>query len=203
MTQLEVFQNEPTDGGGDYFNANNAGVGKPGGSSRDRSNSSGEKDGNGKRKKKKKKKGSGSSDNKSKSKKKGSVFMGCCCDMRRACIILNIVNMFLMILLDVLVINIIAIPQVIALMILLTVVSCTFSCIGIMGALRYNTLMVIAAAVWYCPAIFINLYNKDLISAIVSGIFAYAHIVFGQELKSGIMTKENYNKNEIHSCCCV
>ena len=201
MVHLEVFQNEPTeDGGGDYYNAANTEKLEPDGG---RSDSSGGKAGGEGGKKSKKKKGSKSkSSSTKKNKKKGSLFMGCCCDMRRACIIVNIVNMMLMILLDILVINIIAIPQVIALMILLTIVSCVFSVVGIMGAIKYNKWMVIAAATWYCIAILINISNKDLISAVVSGIFAYAHYTLVQEIRHGIMSKENY-PNEIHSCCCV
>ena len=74
--------------------------------------------------------------------------------------------------------------------------------LGIWGAKNYIGWMVIVSACWYVTSTVLSLLGGDIGGAIMSGFFAYPHVVFYQEMKKGIMTEENY-PNEIHSCCCV
>ena len=152
--------------------------------------------------------------------KQGHLYMGCCCDTRRATIIVNIVNLVLALLSALLyglasgfAINELdddAIKQDLAnkggaiagIIALFFVIALTFSTLGIYGALKYNKCMVIAAAVWYGLSSLVSLSGGDILGCVLAGLFCYPHIVFVQEMQKGIMTEENY-PNEIHSCCCV
>ena len=85
---------------------------------------------------------------------------------------------------------------------LFAVVTMVNSGLGIWGAKNYIGWMVLVSAGWYCWTAFTSLLGFDLIGVIWAASFAYPHFLFYQEMKKGIMTRENY-PNEIHSCCCV
>jgi hypothetical protein len=74
--------------------------------------------------------------------------------------------------------------------------------LGITGAKEFTEWKVGVAAGWYCIGALLSLLGLDIIGVICSALFAYPHIVFIQEMRKGIMTEENYPKEE-HSCCCV
>ena len=152
--------------------------------------------------------------------KEGHLYMGCCCDTRRATIIVNIVNLVLAVITaliyglasgiavneldDDAIKNDIAnksgaIAGIIA---LFFVIALTFSGLGIYGAMKYNKCMVISAAVWYGLSALVSLSGGDVLGCVISGLFCYPHVMFVQEMQKGIMTEQNY-PNEMHSCCCV
>jgi hypothetical protein len=152
--------------------------------------------------------------------KQGQLFFGCCCDMRRAVFIVNVMNicfaLFGIAMYSVLsrdgfsenfdddmtVYELDAISDYKGRAIAFGIVSVICSLIGIYGAVRYNSWMVIIAAVYYCISVTMKIVPFDLSGMLMAGVFAYPHFVFIKEVNNGIMTAENY-PNEIHSCCCV
>jgi hypothetical protein len=86
--------------------------------------------------------------------------------------------------------------------IFLTLVTIGVSFLGIMGAKDYIEWKVMVAAAWYIIGALLSLRGLDVIGVIFSALFAYPHIVFIQEMRNGIMTEENYPKEE-YSICCV
>ena len=143
--------------------------------------------------------------------RRGHTFLGCCCDTRRAVIIIDsilLVMAFISILASA------AIPDswlddnevdrhwrlyVIGYAIAGIVSLST----GIWGALRYKVWMIWVAGVWHVIMAIIDLVSVSLIGLILSGIFAYPHFVLASEIRRGIMEPETYKQREEHSCCCV
>ena len=145
---------------------------------------------------------------------------GCCCDTRRATIVVNIISasfaslgiLALAFFVTPTLVNSVDDDEVkqdlaeaskfawVGILILCSSVLCSGT--GIYGALKYNGTMVLVAGVWYSVNSLFNLLGGDVIGAIMSGFFAYPHFVLHQEMKKGIMTEINY-PNEKHSCCCV
>ena len=152
--------------------------------------------------------------------KQGQLFFGCCCDMRRAVVIVNVMNICFALsgiamyyLLsrdgfsenfddDLTKYDLEAISNYKGRAILFGIVSVLCSLIGIYGAVQYNSWTVILAAVYYCISVLTKIVPFDLSGMLMAGLFAYPHFVFIKELNNGIMTAENY-PNEINSCCCV
>jgi hypothetical protein len=98
-----------------------------------------------------------------------------------------------------------------------------FSMFAIFGAIRYNIWLVGAniacLIISFIFDILVNVatsnsnsdYNSDfnysvvfyvVFSLIIHALFIYPHVMFIREVRSGIMTKENYSEEE-QSCCCV
>lgn len=145
---------------------------------------------------------------------------GCCCDTRRATVIVNIINVVFSILTlagigvftsdgfasqfdDDAVKAELAIASSNAwAAYLVACLSIVCGGLGIYGAKEYKGWMVLISGVWHCVCIILSIVTGGISSAIMSGFFAYPHFMFYQEMKKGIMTEENY-PNEMHSCCCV
>lgn len=147
-------------------------------------------------------------------------FCGCCCDTRRATIVVNIISLvFTCIFLlgvgtftsdsfassfddD----NVKKEMEVFADNAWVTYLSLgasfVFYSLGIYGAVKYNTVMVLVAAAWYCLQVVFSIWSLDITGAILPCLFVYPHIVFYNEVKQGIMSEANY-PNEQYSCCCV
>jgi hypothetical protein len=152
--------------------------------------------------------------------KQGHLFFGCCCDMRRAVVIVNVMNICFALLGiamyyllsrdgfsenfddDLTKYELEAISNYKSRAIAFGIVSVLCSLIGIYGAVQYSNWTVVLAAVYYCISGLTKIVPSDLSGMLMAGIFAYPHFVFIKELNNGIMTAENY-PNEIHSCCCV
>lgn len=147
-------------------------------------------------------------------------FMFCCCDCRRATIIVNIINLcfaaiglfgFIAFLFnagnpedldgigidDGYTLKDYA-PLVIVIM-LLTMIGFI---LGILGAIKYKIWMIVIAIFVYCITAIFELLSFSIIGFIITGLFAYPHFVLVHEIRRGIMTKERY-PIEQQSCCCV
>ena len=74
--------------------------------------------------------------------------------------------------------------------------------IGIWGAVAFSTWQIYVALTMYSINFFVNLFSFNLAALLMAGFFAYPHIFFIQEIRKGIMTRDNYH-NEEQSCCCV
>jgi hypothetical protein len=145
---------------------------------------------------------------------------GSCCDTRRATIIVNIINItssiFGLVGIGMLtsssfadqfdddaVKSELAVATSSAWVIyLLACLSIVCGGLGIYGAKEYKGWMVLVSGVWYAINAVLSVLGGAIGGAVMSGLFAYPHFVFYQEMKKGIMTKENY-PNEKYSCCCV
>jgi hypothetical protein len=82
------------------------------------------------------------------------------------------------------------------------IVEMVFYGMGVYGAISYNQWLVASALVLYSVLVAYNAAYFNIPGVIGNALFAYPHWFLIQEIRSGIMTKENY-PNEKHSCCCV
>lgn len=153
--------------------------------------------------------------------KQGHKCCGGCCDMRRAVIIVNLVNILLLVLgtmgtLSLLEINKSATDDdkvaetleefnnlSLAGFITTQCVKIVVSILGIVGAIRYNIILVGICVAMYAAnciwaAVFLN-----IAGVVYAVFFAYPHFFFMNEVRAGIMSQENYKVNEEQSCCCV
>lgn len=149
-----------------------------------------------------------------------SLFLGVCCDMRRATIIVNIadISLSLLSLMGFIIMGSSAFASVIEddavqeqlayarqfvwLSILFFSLSILTSLCGIMGALRFNGALVLISALWHCLSTITSFLVGDYLPMLLPILFAYPHFVLYKEIRQGTMTAESYAK-ERHSCCCV
>lgn len=156
------------------------------------------------------------------SKRQGHLCCGGCCDMRRAVIIMNIVNAALvaMGLMGVLAAknlvdtDAIQDDEVAAVLggedgslpfgwlVASSVIRLILAGFAIYGAIKYNYILVIIGALSYVYEVVLSLWGLNFIGLLYPALFLYPHIFLVKEIRSGIMTALNY-PNEKHSCCCV
>jgi hypothetical protein len=162
-----------------------------------------------------------------KQRKQGHKCCGGCCDMRRAVIIVNTINIVLIVIGTIMLIiahnsnvhlekiynddevksqveTAMAAVQKMPLgaLIAFEILQIVVYAAGIVGALRYNIYLVGVSMAGYCFAIAVNLMTLNIFGLICPAFFAYPHLFFIQEVRKGIMSKENYYNEEM-SCCCV
>lgn len=145
---------------------------------------------------------------------------GCCCDTRRAVIVVNIISLALASL-AVLSLAVLSSEKyaaqfdddemqaaldeldgvAVGVSIGVAVLGMLCNAAGLIGAFKFNNIGIIVAAIWYAAECLRSLFFFDLAGAIMAGFFAYPHIVFYQEMKRGIMTPGNY-QNEEKCCVC-
>jgi hypothetical protein len=145
---------------------------------------------------------------------------GCCCDTRRAVIVVNIVNICLAAL-SVLLISTFTSEKFLAsldddqnreawssvekgavgfnIAIGLLGTACSIS--AIYGAIKYNRMFVMIGAIWFALEAVRCMIFYDIGFLLISAFFWYPHVVFYREVSVGIMTPGNYPKEE--KCCCV
>jgi hypothetical protein len=154
--------------------------------------------------------------------KRGHTFCGCCCDTRRAVIIVNI---FMLTCTVISVVTIALGAQLLnamgdgddeaqqeaaqqlnsiplGLLFAMVIIQAVFFVFGIMGAIKYTTWMLSVALIGYTLYFVMNLLSSNFLYIGLPVLFAYPHFVLISEINQGIMTPDNY-PNEVHSCCCV
>jgi uncharacterized membrane protein len=154
--------------------------------------------------------------------KQGHAFCGGCCDVRRAVIIVNIINVvFASLGLVTMGGLMVATSQnydddevqaamttfneanlSMAVLITLIAVKLVANGLGIYGAATYNIWMVGISLVVYCIDFVMGLVAANVIGLVIACVFDYPHFFFIKEVRSGIMSEANY-VNEKQSCCCV
>ena len=153
--------------------------------------------------------------------KQGHKCCGGCCDMRRAVIIVNIINCTFLLLA---IMSLAAIKgadpdnytddevskaladvdgESVGAVIAISVIKLAINALGIYGALQYNIIMVGLSCAVYCIDFFFALLAVNIFGLLYAGFFAYPHFFYIKEVKAGTMTPENYPINERQSCCCV
>jgi len=86
--------------------------------------------------------------------------------------------------------------------IILSAIKIPLNGLGIYGALKFKHWPVMVALVAYSIQVFLHVFSFSFGGLLLSGFFAYPHVVFLKELKSGVMSEMNY-PTERFSCCCV
>jgi hypothetical protein len=154
----------------------------------------------------------------------GHSFCGCCCDMRRAVTIINIMNAILALIFIVLygigssdkaienaqefydddsVLNNLELAQDTRGIMFGLLLTCWIGVLlGIRGAQTYTIWMVWIASIVYCCVVTVSIMVRSLPVAIVAAIYVYPHFVLIHELQRGTMSAERYVLEQ-HSCCCV
>ena len=167
--------------------------------------------------------------NSSSSSSSSHLFCNCCCDCRRACLVINAISIVLKIVMICIVgiggkyisNNIQQIETDIdddayrkqvdqfveegGIQIVETVVD-FFSMIsiglhicGIYGALQFKQWGIIVAGSTYTVSLLFGVLALDFGAVVMGGLFLYPHIMMYKEMKEGIMTEYNYHK--IAHCC--
>ena len=155
--------------------------------------------------------------------KQGHSCCGCCCDTRRAVIIVNLIMICFNVLSTLILITGIDLlvegaaqadddtvkntatelkvfPEV--LFVIWVCLQILFNVLGILGAINYSKWMIVATLLGYILSFIGNLLELNLAGMILSGFFAYPHYFFLSEMHFLIMTPDNY-PNEVQSCFCV
>ena len=148
---------------------------------------------------------------------------GGCCDMRRAVIIVDAVGIFICIFYAIYFAILAKVveetdsptfdaqtkDQVEGMMIKMEHVFLTLMAIkiplnglGIYGAVKFKFWPVGVALAAYTVEFIIDMFAFNIGGLLLAGFFAYPHVVFLRELKSGVMSELNY-PTEKYSCCCV
>lgn len=73
---------------------------------------------------------------------------------------------------------------------------------GVYGAYTFNQYLVGLSLSSYALEGVFALLSFNLAGVLLAGFFAYPHVFLIQEIRAGIMTRDNYPIEE-QSCCCV
>ena len=156
----------------------------------------------------------------------GHSFCGLCCDMRRAVIILNSINLGIALFGIVLVAYVTSdkfqdyandvedddyayrlslyLEEQRRSIYIGFVIAMVMYVIGVLGGIRFNHLIVVVVTIWYCVLVITNMiFTFSLYAILWNTLCLYPHIVFLVELQRGIMTYDRYDAYEKQSCCCV
>ena len=137
--------------------------------------------------------------------KLGGKCCGCCCDYRRAVIIVNAVGIALGLLGLVLSFGLSGSGFI------FVILDIIFSIVAIVGAIQYNVIMVGLTVAWLViqfvhtvvVVIIVGGTVLDIVlSVVITALFIYPHVGFIREVKSGVMSRETYPREEF-SCCCA
>eukprot|EP00536_Pseudo-nitzschia_multiseries_P006510 jgi/Psemu1/296267/fgenesh1_pm.139_\ len=134
--------------------------------------------------------------------KRGHVFCGFCCDVRTACLVVNIIALSFAAL------GLVSLaPQMdrpgferFGIFMATFVLGIIANSLGVYGALKFKNIFVLIAAIWFgLEALLSLVLFMDFVGCAVSLFFLYPHIMFIREMQSGVMTKENYVHEK--NCC--
>eukprot|EP00542_Grammatophora_oceanica_P017314 CAMPEP_0194048406 /NCGR_PEP_ID=MMETSP0009_2-20130614/27196_1 /TAXON_ID=210454 /ORGANISM="Grammatophora oceanica, Strain CCMP 410" /LENGTH=172 /DNA_ID=CAMNT_0038694259 /DNA_START=51 /DNA_END=569 /DNA_ORIENTATION=- len=158
--------------------------------------------------------------------KQGHKCCGGCCDVRRASIIVNIVNIIISLLF---MLEFIFIDKIVAkdeevindeeqlnnlhtaaaiikklegLLVFFLMIKIACSAVGIHGAYTFSVPKVGVALGCYTVFLIFDVLTLSFGGILMDAFFAYPHIYLIMEMNEGIMSPENYI-NEEQSCCCV
>jgi len=76
-----------------------------------------------------------------------------------------------------------------------------FASIGILGAWKYNKVLVFVVAFWCCIDLVWSVLTARPIAAVVVAFFIYPHIALFLALKNAKITPDNY-ESSVDYCCC-
>ena len=148
--------------------------------------------------------------------KQGHICCGCCCDVRRGSIIVDIISIVTLIV-DIIALFAIstiddadddhiqqALEDLNPLSLTVIFVSEIFLLGGaIWGAIQFSPSLVLVGFIVYAIGGIMSMLSFNFIGIITNLLFAYPHWFLYQEIKTGIMSSSNYYYIEEQSCCCV
>lgn len=86
------------------------------------------------------------------------------------------------------------------LFIVVELVGLLFTTLGIVGAVKFNRCLVLTCAIWYCFEAIFAMCVAVWWAAIIKGFFAYPHIVLFAALTTGKISRQRYTIERY--CCC-
>ena len=154
---------------------------------------------------------------------KSHTCCGCCCDTRRAVVVVNIISMsfaaLALLSLTLLTSNSQLASQFdddevqafldemdgasIGLSVGLALLGMLCNGFGLFGAYKFHQMSIIVASIWYVAECIRACVYLDIFGVVMAGLFLYPHIVFYRELSSGIMTSASYPIERKCCECCV
>jgi hypothetical protein len=146
----------------------------------------------------------------------------CCCDTRRAVIVVNIISITFAAL-AVLSISLLtndkfaakfdddevqaAVNEIdgatLGITIGVAVIGMICNACGIFGAYKFHKISTVIAGLWYFAECIRACYFCDLPSLVMAAFFMYPHVVFYQEVSNGIMSPASYPQEQQSCNCCV
>jgi len=140
--------------------------------------------------------------------RKSQLCCGSCCDLVRACIIVNIFDIILVTAL-LIVWAVIGLEEDMAKDItgvggmgrIVVCIAIPFGLLGIYGALKFNKYAVLLTGIWYIVYLVLCAVHKVIFTTLVSVFFAYPHIHLALALHAGTITAQNYSVTEKYCCC--
>ena len=148
---------------------------------------------------------------------------GCCCDTRRAVVVVNIVSIsfatLALLSLTLLTTSADLASQLdddevqafldemdgasLGLTIGIAVLGIICNACGLFGAYKFHQISIIIASIWYVVEMIRAGVYLDPFGVVMAGLFLYPHIVFYRELSSGLMTPVSYPSERQCCECCV
>mmetsp|Transcript_12391 Transcript_12391/g.35275 ORF Transcript_12391/g.35275 Transcript_12391/m.35275 type:complete len:161 (+) Transcript_12391:86-568(+) len=134
--------------------------------------------------------------------KRGHIFCGYCCDVRTACLVVNMIALAFAGL------GLVSLApkmdrpgfQRFGIFMAAFVLGIIANSLGIYGALKFKQIFVLIAGVWFALEALLSLILfLDFVGFALGLLFLYPHIMLFKEIQDGIMTKENYVNEK--SCC--
>lgn len=132
---------------------------------------------------------------------------GCCCDTRRAVLVVNIVSLSMYTLIFLLLGFDYPLDErwssgdkkemILDIAELVTGISCT--AVGIYGASNFNRIAILVAGIWYTFESVGAIISISLVGVILGALYLYPHCVFYWEMNKGVMSRETY-RNEKYCC---
>ena len=143
--------------------------------------------------------------------KQGHVFCGCCCDVRRATIAINIVSLvyFFVIAQNTFASSGFDDDSALKTSVGFTVFNMIHNVAAIVDAARFKIAKVVSNAVWLILGVIVRIVtNQNILFAVIDLVatcfFLYPHVVLIHEIKfTNTMSQETYRGREEQSCCCV
>ena len=150
--------------------------------------------------------------------KQGRKFFGCCCDSRRAVIVVNTLDIILCVACY---ISFASQAEFTGMQISVWVVNQIWNVTLILGAVYYSDIIAIMGVMWQLFKlmsdiyIFVAYYKSPVVVVLLPSIvyisFAipliictiYANSLFAYEVRNDIMSKATYKRRERYSCCCA
>jgi hypothetical protein len=160
--------------------------------------------------------------------RKADLCCGCCCDLVRACIIVDVCDICLSIM--IIVVSVLGLELQQSFIdtidfsvydndemvvdddemflqennmdrLRMTGCGILFSLIGILGAYRFHKYLVLCTAIWYCVDLIRSVVTLQWANSVVTACFSYPHFALFMALQKGKITRENYYATEKQSCC--
>jgi hypothetical protein len=147
---------------------------------------------------------------------------GCCCDTRRAVIVVNTISITFAAL-AILSISLLTNDQYAAqidddevkayldeidgaalgITIGVAVIGMICNACGIFGAYKFHKIFTVIAGLWYFAECIRACYFYDLPGLVMGASFMYPHVVFYKEVSSGVMSPASYPQEKQSCSCCV